>query len=55
MLLPNTLDVYNLFPTTESNHNKIHAMYKEDKEGTQRLLLDMLDRYRREYSIPPSL
>ena len=48
------LELINLFPTTESNHNKIHQLYKKDKEGTQKLLMQLLERFRKEYNIPPS-
>ncbi|SHF13724.1 hypothetical protein SAMN02745784_02932 [Tissierella praeacuta DSM 18095] len=48
------LELINLFPTTEKNHTKIHQLYKKDKEGTQRLLMELLERFRREYNIPPS-
>ena len=47
------LDDDNLFPTSESNHNTIHNLYKKDKEGTQRLLYELIERYRREFNISP--
>lgn len=48
------LESINLFPTTESNHIKIHQLYKKDKKGTQKLLMQLLDRFRVEFGIPPS-
>jgi 5-methylcytosine-specific restriction protein A len=42
------LDVNNLFPLSSSNHNAIHTMYEKDKEGTQRLLFNLLDRWEKE-------
>lgn len=46
------LDIYNLFPLSDSSHNKIHALYKKDKEGTQRLLIQLLKRWRKEFNTP---
>lgn len=40
------LNVDNIFPCNESNHNRIHAMYKKDKKGTQRLLRELLQRWK---------
>lgn len=47
------LDEDNLFPTSESNHNKIHNLYKKDKNGTQRLLRELMNRYRAEFGLSP--
>ncbi len=49
------LDVNNLFPLNESNHNTIHNLYDKDKEGTQELLKEMLGRFKKEFNIPPSM
>ena len=35
-------DIENLIPLTNSNHKRIHLMYLNDKEATQKLLLDIL-------------
>ncbi len=43
------LDITNLIPLSSSNHNVIHAMYEKDKEGTQRLLFSLLQRWAGEY------
>lgn len=45
------LDIENLFPTTKENHETIHKLYRKDKEGTQKLLRELLIRYRDEFSI----
>jgi hypothetical protein len=42
------LVVSNLFPLTSSNHGKIHKMYKKDKEGTQKMLRGLINRWVRE-------
>lgn len=43
------LAVSNLFPTSESNHNVIDGLYRRDKEGTQKMLRELLERWEREY------
>lgn len=43
------LDITNLIPLSSINHNKIDAMYKKDKKGTQKLLFELLDRWKKEY------
>lgn len=43
------LNITNLIPLSNSNHNVIHAMYEKDKKGTQRLLFSLLERWREEY------
>lgn len=43
------LDITNLFPLSSSNHNVIHAMYEKDKEGTQKLLFSLLERWIEKY------
>lgn len=45
------LDLYNLFPTTTDNHNKIDRLYRQDKKMYQEQLFDMLKRYRYEMGI----
>ena len=47
------LDIDNIFPLSDYNHKKIHALYKNDKRGTQRLLRELLERFRKQFSIPP--
>ena len=42
------LDITNLFPLTAARHNIIDGLYKRDKEGTQRLLFELLKRWERE-------
>lgn len=42
------LEISNLFPLSEQNHNKIHALYKSDKLGTQKLLKELIERWKRE-------
>lgn len=39
-------DLSNLFPCSNNTHNKIHALYKNNKTGTQKLLLDILTRHK---------
>ncbi|WP_315122328.1 HNH endonuclease [uncultured Clostridium sp.] len=41
-------DITNLFPLTGVRHNVIDGMYRRDKEGTQRLLFDLLKRWEQE-------
>ena len=43
------LDITNLFPLSNSNHNVIYAMYDMDNKSTQKLLKDLLKRWRMEY------
>ena len=43
------LDLSNLFPLTSSNHSMIHKMYKKDKQGTQKLLFELLKRWENEF------
>lgn len=43
------LDINNLIPLSNSNHNVIDGLYRRDKEGTQKLLFSLLDRWREEY------
>lgn len=40
------LDVYNVIPLSESVHQKIHKLYDTDKEGTQKMLRDLLFKWR---------
>lgn len=42
------LDITNLFPLSNKNHNVIGAMYLKDKKGTQAMLFDLLARWDRE-------
>lgn len=44
-------DIYNLFPISEGNHSRIHKLYLKDKKGTQKLLRELLERYRKEFGI----
>ncbi len=37
-------DVMNLIPLTNSNHKRIHLMYENDKESTQKMLTDILNK-----------
>lgn len=41
------LDEDNVFPLNEGRHKKIHNMYKKDKEGTQRLLRELIEKFKR--------
>jgi len=43
------LDIANLIPLAGSNHKRIHEMYKQGKEGTQRLLFSLLKKWEEEY------
>lgn len=43
------LDISNLFPLTASNHSMMHKLYKKDKQGTQKLLFELLKRWEKEY------
>ncbi|MBA4509939.1 hypothetical protein H1057_18135 [Clostridium sporogenes] len=47
------LDVDNLFPLSDVTHNKIHSLYSKDKNGTQRLLIEVLERFRKQFGISP--
>ncbi|WP_257279271.1 hypothetical protein [Clostridium botulinum] len=47
------LDVGNLFPLSDVTHNKIHALYKKDKKGTQALLRELLEKFRKQFGISP--
>ena len=43
------LDISNLFPMTSSTHSMIHKLYKKDKQRTQKLLLELLNRWEKEF------
>ncbi|MTI65153.1 MAG: hypothetical protein FH753_00935 [Firmicutes bacterium] len=44
------LDFENMFPCNlGGSHNVIHRLYEQDKEGTQKMLRDLIERYKREY------
>lgn len=43
------LDIKNLFPTSEGNHNVIDGLYRRDKEGTQQMLRELLEIWDKEY------
>ena len=43
------LDIDNLFPCTVSTHSIIHKLYSKDKAGTQKLLRELIERYKREF------
>lgn len=45
------LDEDNLIPLSNAAHNLIHSMYKEDKEGTQKMLRDLISRFSKEFII----
>lgn len=49
------LDVDNLFPLSDVTHNKIHSLYSKDKKGTQRLLVELLERFMKQFDISPLL
>lgn len=42
------LDNGNLIYLTEANHQLVHKLYEKDKEGTQKLLYSLIERYKRE-------
>lgn len=42
------ISLINLFPCSESSHAKIHKLYEKDKEGTQKLLNDLIKRWHKE-------
>lgn len=39
----------NIFPVSNISHKKIHAMYNKDKNGTQKLLKNLLTKWRDKY------
>ncbi|MBU3135054.1 HNH endonuclease [Clostridium gasigenes] len=41
-------DKDNLFPCNKKKHSIIHYLYLKDKIGTQRLLIELLDRWKKE-------
>lgn len=41
------LDINNLFPTSPSSHAKIHKLYLKNKKGTQELLLNLIEKYKK--------
>lgn len=43
------LEISNLFPLSSGNHSMIHKLYKKDKQGTQKLLFELLKRWENEY------
>ncbi|ACA46175.1 hypothetical protein FDC22_06095 [Clostridium botulinum] len=47
------LDKDNIFPLTDANHKKIHSLYRKDKKGTQELLRELLERFRKQFGISP--
>lgn len=47
------LDIDNLFPLSGDNHKKIHALYRKDKKETQKLLMELLERFRKQFGISP--
>lgn len=44
-------DIENLFPLSESTHKKIHELYQKDKEGTQAILKELLEKFKD--GVPP--
>lgn len=47
------LDFDNQFPVSESSHNKIHALYDKDKEGTQKMLRNIILKFEKQISPLP--
>lgn len=47
------LDVDNLFPLSDVTHNNIHSLYSKDKKETQRLLVELLERFIKQFGISP--
>lgn len=45
------LDINNLIYLTESNHKLIHKMMIKDKQGTMKLLLSLIDRFKDEFGV----
>jgi hypothetical protein len=43
------LDLYNLIPLTDSTHKKIHGLYINNKEDTQRLLRELKIKWEEEF------
>jgi len=46
------LDISNLFPLSSNkpgNHSMVHKLYKKDKQGTQKLLFELIKRWEKEY------
>lgn len=39
------LDLDNLFPVSENNHKRIHALYRKDKAGTQKMLKELMKQW----------
>lgn len=44
-------DLENLIYLSSSNHNIIHKLYKQDYEGTKRLLFELVSRWKKEFNI----
>lgn len=42
------LDIYNIFPSSNKVHRMIHELYKKDKEGTQRILMNLIWKWNNE-------
>lgn len=45
------LDIGNMFPCSIETHNVIHKLYAQDKEGTQRLLKELIKKHCEEFGI----
>jgi hypothetical protein len=43
-------DLENIIYLSSSNHNIIHGLYKTDYEGTKKMLFDLIERWKHEYS-----
>lgn len=43
------LTIANLFPLTANNHMKIHKLYVKNKKETQKLLLNLLEKWKESY------
>lgn len=41
------LDPDNLIPVSNESHSKIHKLYQKDKEGTQKILKEALEKYKK--------
>lgn len=45
------LDITNLLPLSNRNHNTIGAMYQTDKAGTQETLMELIYKWENEYGV----
>lgn len=42
-------DISNLIFLSSSNHNIIHGLYKQDYEGTKKMLFELVERWKKEF------